>query len=36
VFLRELEAIQSGRPTKQWAPLSESVHLPAPPQQAAE
>ncbi len=36
VVLRELEAIQSGRPTKQWAPLPESVHLPAPSPQAAE
>jgi len=36
VFLRELEAIQRGEPTKQWARLSESLHLPSPPVQAAE
>jgi len=36
VFLRELEAIQSGRPTKHWTPLSESAHLAAPSVQAAE
>ena len=36
VFLRELEAIAQGRPTKQWARLSEEVHLSAPPVQAAE
>ena len=36
VFLRELEAIQAGRPTKQWKRLSEDLHLPAPPVQAAE
>jgi 5,5'-dehydrodivanillate O-demethylase oxygenase subunit len=36
VFLRELEAIQNGQPTKQWARPSESLHLPSPPAQAAE
>jgi 5,5'-dehydrodivanillate O-demethylase len=36
VFLRELEALQAGRSTKQWARLSEDVHLPAPTTQAAE
>jgi 5,5'-dehydrodivanillate O-demethylase len=34
VFLRELEAIRSGQPTKQWVRLAEAVHLPSP--QAAE
>jgi 5,5'-dehydrodivanillate O-demethylase len=36
VFLRELEAIQRGEPTKHWARLSESLHLPSPPVRAAE
>jgi 5,5'-dehydrodivanillate O-demethylase len=36
VFLRELEAIAQGRPTKRWTRLREDVHLPAPPVQAAE
>jgi 5,5'-dehydrodivanillate O-demethylase len=36
IFLRELEAIQRGEPTKQWMRLAETVHLPSPPVQAAE
>jgi 5,5'-dehydrodivanillate O-demethylase len=36
VFLRELEAIYAGLPTKQWKSLAESLHLPSPPAQAAE
>jgi 5,5'-dehydrodivanillate O-demethylase oxygenase subunit len=36
IFLRELEAIRQGRPTKQWARLEEAQHLPPPPVQAAE
>jgi 5,5'-dehydrodivanillate O-demethylase len=36
VFLRELEAIAQGRPTKRWTRLSEEVHLSEPPVQAAE
>jgi 5,5'-dehydrodivanillate O-demethylase len=36
VFLRELEAIQADRPTKGWRRLSEALHLPSPPAQAAE
>jgi 5,5'-dehydrodivanillate O-demethylase len=30
VFLRELEAIAAGVPTKRWTPPSEAVDLPAP------
>jgi 5,5'-dehydrodivanillate O-demethylase len=36
IFLRELEAIQRGEPTKRWARLSEALHLSSPPAQAAE
>jgi 5,5'-dehydrodivanillate O-demethylase len=36
LFLRELEAIQQGRPAKQWTRLQEPIHLPTPPLQAAE
>lgn len=36
IFLRELEAVRQGRPTKQWARLEEAQHLPPPPVQAAE
>jgi 5,5'-dehydrodivanillate O-demethylase oxygenase subunit len=36
IFLRELEAIRQGRPTKQWARLQDAEHLPPPPVQAAE
>jgi hypothetical protein len=36
VFLRELEAIHAGRPTKQWTRLTGELHLPSPPAQAAE
>jgi 5,5'-dehydrodivanillate O-demethylase len=36
IFLRELEAIRQGRPTKQWTRLEEAQHLPPPPVQAAE
>lgn len=36
VFLRELEALRLGGPTKQWTPLAEGVHLPSPPVRAAE
>jgi 5,5'-dehydrodivanillate O-demethylase len=36
IFLRELEAIRQGRPTKQWTALEEAQHLPPPPVQAAE
>lgn len=36
IFLRELEAIREGRPTKQWSKLKEAPHLPPPPMQAAE
>lgn len=36
IFLRELEAIRQGRPTKQWSRLHEAADLPPPPVQAAE
>ena len=36
IFLRELEAIRQGRPTKQWSRIEEAQHLPPPPVQAAE
>jgi 5,5'-dehydrodivanillate O-demethylase len=36
IFLRELEAIRLGRPTKQWSRLEHAEHLEAPPVQAAE
>lgn len=37
LFWRELEAIRAGRPTKQWAKLDETPHMPIPqaPSQAA-
>jgi 5,5'-dehydrodivanillate O-demethylase len=36
IFLRELEAIRLGRPTKQWSRLEQAEHLKPPPVQAAE
>ena len=37
IFLRELEAIRLGRPTKQWSRIEHAEHLAAPPSvQAAE
>jgi 5,5'-dehydrodivanillate O-demethylase len=36
IFMRELEAIRNGQPTKSWTRLSETLHLPSPPVQAAE
>jgi 5,5'-dehydrodivanillate O-demethylase len=36
IFLRELEAIRLGRPTKQWARIEHAERLSAPPVQAAE
>jgi 5,5'-dehydrodivanillate O-demethylase len=30
IFLRELEAIREGRPTKAWTPLEEPATLPIP------
>jgi 5,5'-dehydrodivanillate O-demethylase len=39
IFLREIDAIRHGRPTKPWSRLSEEPHLappPAPAIQAAE
>jgi 5,5'-dehydrodivanillate O-demethylase oxygenase subunit len=37
IFLRELDAIRAGRPTKQWSRLEEAPHLAPPPDiQAAE
>ena len=36
IFLREIEAVRQGRPTKQWARLADAPHLPPPPVQAAE
>ena len=36
IFLRELEAIRQGRPTKQWTRLHDAPHLPPPPAEAAE
>ena len=36
IFLRELEAIRLGRPTKQWSRLEQAEHLEAPPVHAAE
>jgi 5,5'-dehydrodivanillate O-demethylase len=36
IFLRELEAIRDGRPSKQWTRLDHAVHMDAPPVQAAE
>ena len=35
IFLRELEAIRDGRPTKAWAPLEEKFDLPVPAAEAA-
>ena len=35
IFLRELEAIRRGRPTKQWTRLEEAERLPPPPVQTA-
>ena len=35
VFLRELERLQRGEPTKRWARLPEAVHLKEPPVKAA-
>jgi 5,5'-dehydrodivanillate O-demethylase len=31
VFWREIDALEAGKPTKQWRPLSEQVELPHPP-----
>ncbi|MDF2119393.1 Rieske 2Fe-2S domain-containing protein [Roseiarcaceae bacterium H3SJ34-1] len=36
IFLRELEALREGLPTKHWQKLKQAVHLKAPPKQAAE
>jgi 5,5'-dehydrodivanillate O-demethylase len=36
IFLRELEAIRLGRPTKEWTRIAHTVELPPPPVQAAE
>lgn len=35
IFLRELEEIRAGRPTKQWAMLEEKVHMPVPAHEVA-
>lgn len=35
IFLRELEALMSGRPTKPWRKLDRPAELPAPPPQTA-
>jgi hypothetical protein len=35
MFLRELEAVRDGRPTKNWAKLREKLDLPPPPPLAA-
>ena len=36
IFFREIEAIQQSRPVKQWTRITDTVHLPTPPLQAAE
>ncbi len=36
VFMRELDALRLGHPTKNWARLTEAIHLKAPPMRAAE